>query len=177
MTVRNTCLLIALLTAWHAPTIARADGGIVRVCEVRAGRRITVFTAPTSMRAGPQDVSVLVQDVVSGKPLLDVPIAVSAYPIADPRRKTCVPATTDATTNKLFHAAQLNLPDAGSWRVEVVADALPQEPPIGFDVVVAPPAPPWLDMSPWIAWPLLAIGLYALHQWLVQRRRPFSAQR
>jgi hypothetical protein len=165
-------LVIALLTAWNMPAIARADGGTVRVCEERAGRRITVFTAPTSIRAGPLDVSVLVQDVASRKPLLDVPIVVSAYPITDPQRIISAPATTDAATNKLLHAAQLNLPEAGTWRIEVVTDGLPQESAIRFDVVVAPPAPPWLDMSLWIGWPLLAIGLYAIHQGLVQRRRP-----
>ena len=46
--------------AWNVPAIACADGGTVRLCEVRDGRRITVLTAPTLLRAGPLDVSVLV---------------------------------------------------------------------------------------------------------------------
>jgi hypothetical protein len=140
-----------------------------------ASRRITVFISPTSLRAGLLDVSVLVQDVASGKPQLDLLIVVSAYPIPDLRRKVSVPATTDAATNKLFHAAELNLPEAVTWRIEVVVDGDQQKPAICFEVFVAPP-PPWLDMSLWIGWPLLAIGLFACHQWLVHRRRPFSGR-
>src|SRR5689334_6480039 len=109
--VRDKVLLIAVLTAWNVPAITYADGGTVRAREVRDGRRITVFTSPTFLRAGPLDVSVLVQDATSGKPLLDLPILVSAYPILDPQRKISAPATTDTATNKPLHAAQLKLPE------------------------------------------------------------------
>ena len=128
------------------------------------------------MRAGALDVSVLVQDVASGKPLLDLPIVVSAYPIPDPLQKRSAPATTDAATNKLLHAAQLNLREAGAWRIEVVVAGAQQETVIRFDVVVAQARPRWLDMSLWIGWPLLAIGAFAVHQYLVHRRRPLSGQ-
>jgi len=168
--VRDKILLFAILAAWNAPSIAHADGGIVRLCEVRAGRRITVFTAPTLLRAGPMDISILVQDVASGKPVLDLPIVVVACPIADPERTIRAHATTEAATNKLLHAAQLKLPEAGAWRVEVIVEGAPQEAAFHFDVIVAQAAPPWLDLSLWIGWPLLAVGLFALHQWLVSRR-------
>ena len=174
--MRDKVLLIVLLAACNVPEMAYADGGTMRFCEVRDGRRITVFTSPTFLRAGPLDVSVLVQSVASGKPLLDLPIVVSAYHILDPQRKISVPATTDAATNKLLHVAQLKLPEEGTWRIEVVVHELEQEPAIGFDVVVVPPPPPWLGMSLWIGWPMLAIGLFALHQWLVHRRRSFSGR-
>ncbi len=174
--MRGKILLIAIFTVWNAPTIACADGGTVRFCEVRDGRRITIFTAPTLLRAGLVDVSVLVQDVGSGNPLLDLPIVVSAYPIADPRRRISAPATTEAATNKLLHAAQLKLPEAGAWRIEVVVEGAQHEPGIRFDLDVAQQPPPWLDLSLWIGWPLLAIGVFAVHQYLVHSRQPFSAQ-
>jgi hypothetical protein len=174
--VRGKVLLITMWTAWNASAIAHADGGTVRFCEVRDGRRITVFTAPTLLRAGPLDVSVLVQEVDSGKPLLDLPIVVSAYPIPDPWPKISAPATTEAATNKLLHMAQLKLPEAGTWRIEVVVEGAQQETAIRFDVFVAQAPPRWLDMSLWIGWPLLAIGVFAFHQYLVHRRRPVSGQ-
>ena len=130
--MRDKVLLIAILAAWNAPAVAHADGGIVRLCEVRAGRRITIFTAPTFLSTGPMDVSVLVQDVASGKPVLDVPIVVSAYPITDPRRRISVRATTDAATNKLLQAAQLALPEAGMWHIEVSVEGAHQEIPARF---------------------------------------------
>jgi hypothetical protein len=174
--VRDKVLLIAILAAWNAPAIAYADGGIVRLCEVRDGRRITIFTSPTPLRAGPMDVSVLVQDVASGKPVLDLPIVVSAYPIPDPQRSISAHATTEAAINKLLHAAQLKLPESGAWRIEVIVEGAQKEPALSFDVVVAQPPPPWLDMSLWIGWPLLAIGLFAFHQWLVSWRQALSGQ-
>ena len=47
---------------------ARGDGGTVRLSRCEGGLRITVFTAPTPFRAGPVDISVLVQDAVTGEP-------------------------------------------------------------------------------------------------------------
>ena len=175
--MRDKVLLIALLTAWNAPTIACADGGTVRFSEVRDGRRITVFTSPTFACAGTLDVSVLMQDVASGRPLLDLPIVVSAYPISDPQRIVSASATMNAATNKLLHAAQINLPEAGAWRIKVVVgDGLQRGAPICFDVVVASPPLPWLDLAAWIGWPLLAIGLFVFHQWLAHRRAPMPRQ-
>ena len=71
----------------------------------------------------------------------------------------------------------LHLPEAGAWRIEViVGDGLQRGAPICFDVVVASPPLPWLDLAPWIGWALLAIGLFVFHQWLVHRRRPSFGQ-
>ena len=101
-----------LLAAWCAP--AYGDGGMVRLSAKKRGYLITVFTAPTPFRAGPVDISVLVQDALTGEP-------------TDPRPRVTVrmtkpgqlaleyPATTEAATNKLLHAAQFELPDAGRW--------------------------------------------------------------
>ena len=46
---------------------ARGDGGTVRLSRCEGGYRITVFTAPTPFRAGPVDISVLVQDAATGE--------------------------------------------------------------------------------------------------------------
>src|ERR1019366_4195787 len=149
-------------------------GGIVRLCEVRDGRRITIFTSPTPLRAGPMDVSVLVQDVASGKPVLDLPIVVSAYPIPDPQRSISAHATTEAAINKLLHAAQLKLPESGAWRIEVIVEGAQKEPALSFDVVVAQPPPPWLDMSLWIGWPRLPLRLLPFSPRLLRRRPTLS---
>jgi hypothetical protein len=45
---------------------AKADGGSLLLSEKRGGYQITVFTAPTPFRAGPVDISTLVQDASSG---------------------------------------------------------------------------------------------------------------
>jgi hypothetical protein len=171
--VRGEFMTTALVTAGlalgaEAPA-ARADGGAVRAYERRDDRLIAVFTAPTPIRVGFVDVSILVQDANSGSPLPDGPIVVHAHPIHDPRGRISVPATSGAATNKLLRAARLELSEPGRWHVEVVAQGVGQG-PIGFDIDVAEAQPPWLDMTVWIGWPLVAIGLFAVHQWLVHRR-------
>jgi hypothetical protein len=166
--VRGKVMLIVLLMACNVPAIARADGGTVRCSEVRDGCRITVFTAPTTLRAGPVDVSVLVQDAASGTPLLDVPILVSAHPANYPGLRISIQATSEAATNKFLRAAPMNLVEPGWWHVDVMVQDSKQS--IGFDVEVAEAPPPWLALGLWIGWPLLAIAVFAVHQWLVRRR-------
>ncbi len=154
--------------AWLAlaggPPIALGDGGSVRFSERRDGRIITVFTAPTPLRAGNVDVSALVQDADSGSPQSDVSIEVRAYPIQHAGSSVSVPATTQAATNKLLRAAHLELSQPGRWHVELFVSGTGQGQPIGFDVEVAEALPPWLRMSLWIGWPLVAIGFFIIHE-------------
>jgi hypothetical protein len=163
------------LVAWFAldaaASVVYADGGMVRFSERRGDRLITVFTTPTPLRAGPVDVSVLVQDANTGRPLTDVPIVVHVHPIQNSLRKTATPATTEATSNKLMCAAELDLSEPGWWHVLIVMDGVEQGPPIAFDVEVAEPLPPWLHMGLWIGWPLVVVALFAIHQSLACRRR------
>ena len=150
-------------------SVASADGGAVRYSERHDNRLITVFTDPTPMRAGIVDVSVLIQDANSGKPLLDVPATVSAHPIHDRDGRISGAATTDAATNKLLRAAQLDFSESGPWRIEVAVDGFGQGSPIGFEVDVAEARPPWVQTSFWIGWPFAVIGLFVMHQFLVRR--------
>ena len=46
---------------------ARGDGGTLRLSRSEGNYRISVFTAPTPFRAGPVDISVLVQDAITGE--------------------------------------------------------------------------------------------------------------
>jgi hypothetical protein len=167
-------MFMALSTAWLTLgtqlSVALGDGGAVRSSERRGDRLITVFTAPTPPHAGTVDISVLVQDAGSGRPLLDLPIMVRAHPIQLPHEITEVLATTEAATNKLMRAAQLDLTEPGSWHIEVTVEGA-NGPPVVFDVEVVEPPPAWLRLSPWIGWPFGMIALFAIHQTLLRKRR------
>ena len=152
------------------PAMSWADGGTLVFSKACGDYRITLFTAPTSLRAGPVDFSVLVQAMDSGAPVLDVPVSIHVYPESAPQRSSGGPATTAAATNKLFRAIQLELSEAGRWHVEVVVHAPERPARVAADLEVAPPLPSWLDLGLWIAWPAAAILLFAVHQCLVARR-------
>jgi hypothetical protein len=158
--------LVGLLVC---PTITCADGGTLRFSKEREGYRITLFTSPTSLRAGVVDFSVLVQSAKSEVPMLDLPVTIHVYPQGDPQRRSGGSATTEAATNKLFRAIQLDLSQPGGWHVEVVVDS-PQGPMrVETDLEVGPPLPSWIDLSLWIGWPAAAISLFVIHQCVVRR--------
>ena len=60
-------LLLATCLILHPASFLWADGGTVRLSEEQGRYRITVFTAPAPLRAGPVDVSVLVQEAATGE--------------------------------------------------------------------------------------------------------------
>jgi hypothetical protein len=164
-TILKTILCAAWLTVGAEHDFILADGGTLRFSERRGVRRISVFTSPTPLRVGQVDVSVLVQDAETGQPLLGVPIQVTVHSQQPPQMKTSTQASTDLATNKIMQAALLELSEPGRWHVEV--SLTNEETPLVFEVEVAEPLPPWVELAPWIAWPLFAIVLFALEHWLV----------
>jgi hypothetical protein len=154
--------------AWCPP--ARGDGGTVRLSRRVGGYEIVVFTSPTPLRAGPVDVSVLVQDAATGEPVPDVRASVRVAPRRRPRDAIRTPATTEAATNKLFHAALFELPEPGVWDVEVAIEGSRGDAQVRFAMEAAEPLPRWLALWPWVGWPALAIAAFGIHQRLVWRK-------
>lgn len=160
-----------LLCALGYAADAAGDGGAVRVSERAGPYTVTVFTAPTPLRAGPIDVSILVQDARGRDVIGDATVAVTLRGSAPGSGTVRAPATRAQATNKLLYAALLTLPAAGRWRVEVTierADSAPAT--LAFDVDAESTLPPWRAYWPYFALPAVAIAVYALHQWLVLSR-------
>ena len=155
-----------LLGIWCAPALA--DGGSVRLSEEKGGYRITVFSAPTPFRAGPVDLSVLVQDGSTGDPLTRVQVTVGMSKSGGLAWK--YPATTEMATNKLLHAAQFELPEPGRWALEVQVQGSHGPAVVGVELEAAEPLPRWREMWLWIGWPALAIALFSVRVWIGSRR-------
>src|SRR6516162_6763505 len=98
--VLSLCHLVTL-----SPCHVRADGGTVRLCERAGGYQIAVFTSPTPFRAGPVDVSVLVQDAATGECVPEARVTV-CLKAAEAGHVLEYPATVEAATNKLFRAVE-----------------------------------------------------------------------
>ena len=164
---RRSLLWVLLLSPGHLVTLspchARADGGAVRLREQAGGYQITIFTSPTPFRAGPVDVSVLVQDAATGEYLPEARVSLCLKAAGDGRVLE-YPATEEAATNKLLRAAEFQLPEPGSWDVAVAVEG-PQGPAVvRFEVPADEPPPRWLDLWPWFAWPGLAVTLFGIHR-------------
>lgn len=155
------------------PKSAMADGGTLRLSEEKGNYRIAIFTAPTPLRAGPVDISALVQNAATHEPVSDVLITIKAAP--HDRRGAIIRqhATFEAATNKLFQAATLNLKEPGWWQVEIGVDGPLGKTTVAIDVEAAKPLPRYLAMWPWLSWPALPILLFVAHQFLA---RPTSGR-
>ena len=162
------CLGLAVLLL--CPALARADGGSLRISKLSGDYRITLFTAPTSLRAGAVDFSVLVQAASSEAPLLNVPVTIQVHPQGAPQQRPGGPAPAAAAPNKLFRAIQLEFSDPGPWHVVVIVHGRERVEQVETDLQVALPLPSWIDLGMWIGWPVIAIFLFGIHQYLVLRQ-------
>ncbi len=163
----NARLLLVGCLVLMPSSVLMADGGTVRLSQRQGGYRITVFTEPTPFRAGPVDISVLVQDCVTGRPMPDARVTIRAAPRGRPDEALHQSATSEAATNKLFRAAVFELPQPGWWEVEVAVESRHGQTRVRFEVEAAEAAPPWLSLWPWLGWPVLAVFLFGVHQVLV----------
>lgn len=171
-------LLLLSSSIPHPSSLLRADGGTVRLSERQGNYRLTIFTAPNPLRAGPVDVSVLIQDAATGEPASDVQVMIRAVGRGSPALVIDHPATTEAATNKLYYAATFDLPEPGWYALEVSIVGAGGEARSYLELEAADPLPPCLVLWPWLAWPVVVMLLFSIHQFLVRRRfRGHRAQR
>jgi hypothetical protein len=168
LSTRTVLLLLSSMLA--SSSLLQADGGAVRLSERQGGYQITVFTAPTPLRAGPVDLSVLVQDAQKGEVVAGARVTVRVAPRGRPGEAQDHPATTAAATNKLFQAALFDLPEPGWWEVEIAIEGPHGPARVRLELEAAEPLPRWLALWPWLSWPILVIILFGVHQLLVRRR-------
>jgi hypothetical protein len=177
--VRGKLMVFTLWAVWQAlgagSSEALADGGDLKFSGRRGDRLISIFTAPTPLLAGRVDMSVLVQDVESGRAITDLSIDVQAEHVDQPQARVSAPATNEQATNKLLRAASLDFNKPGRWHVEVFVQGEDRDQPIAFDLDIAEAKVPWLQTVLWIAWPIVPIGLFAIHEFRVRRRQPSLA--
>jgi hypothetical protein len=180
-------LSIILITCWLNAypycAVAKADGGRVVLMERQGDRRISVFTSPDPLRAGPVDISVLLQDAETGQPITNVPMNV-ALTLSGRRGPTIrAVAKNDAATNKLLSAALVELPAPGSWDVEISCLAELGADPVRFTIDAGEQSAVWTGAWPWFVWPAGVVILFGIHLRLVARRKaapspiPISTQR
>ena len=159
-------LLILILTI--APRLL-ADGGAVLVREQSGSFIVTVFASPVPLRAGPVDVSVMIQDASTGQPVLDADVRLEFDHAAG--RPVAAQATHDQAQNKLLYAARLNLPDSGKWAIAVTVSRSNTPATIRGTLDVAPAQSAAGAYWRYIAFPPVMIALFTLREWLIRRKQ------
>jgi hypothetical protein len=146
--------------------LLRADGGITIGQIDREGLRVTVFASPVPVRAGPLDVTFLVQEIPSNQPVTDAAIVCWVQKLSPPSSNpvrlpawcssiapgTRIPATTAHSSNKILSGAFVPLTEPGRWELEVQVSRGPVDFTAAVPLDVAAPPEP---LSTW--WPLVAL--------------------
>ena len=161
---------IVLLVMLYA-RFALADGGTVLTTTEQDGYRITVLASPTPLRAGPVDVSVLVQNSDTGTIVDTADVAVSMRQTDGSQLPLRSMATRAAATNKMFRAALFMLPQSGLWRLSTIVTVHDRQLESEADFEAAAALPQFSDLWFWTGWPAIAIGLFAAHRGLVNRSK------
>jgi hypothetical protein len=162
------CCLVLVLVSGRC----RADGGVVRAIERDGALRISVFTSPNPLVAGPVDISVLVQDGATGVPVDQVQIEIAITPRSRMYGAVTLAATSEAATNKLFRACLVEL-EAGSYDVLVTCDAGANRGEVRFALEVGAAPARLTTLWPWFTWPVVPVVLFGLHEFLA-RKKPGS---
>jgi hypothetical protein len=159
----STFLVIAALITALAG-VAGADGGVVRFNGPAGPFDVTVFTAPTPLRAGPLDISVLVRDRADRRPILDAQVSVQLKPGNGKGLTVDVAATRAQATNKLLYAALVDLPGPGPWNMQVKVRQGAKVAAVSQRFEAARALPPLLAFWPYLGLPPLAVALFIIHQ-------------
>jgi hypothetical protein len=169
---------------WLAAVCCHADGGGVIARQTLNGLRVTVLASPMPLRAGPVDVSVLVQD--GEKAVLDaaVEIAWRSAPNSPPdwlppccsmdSRTERIPAVRAHSNNKFLYSAIVPVKSAGPSELVIDVSSGGREASLRCSVEVRRALPPALAFWPWLLFPPVAIAGFALHQSLVRSRQAGS---
>ena len=164
-----------------AAVCCRADGGAILARQTINGLGLTVFASPAPLRAGPVDVSMLVQD--GERSVLDATVEVawlassSSSPEWLPPCCTMetgadrIPAVRAHSNNKLLYSAIVPMKSSGPSKLVISVAQGGRKALLSCDIEVRPPLPPAVAFWPWLVFPPVAIAGFALHQSLVRSRQ------
>jgi hypothetical protein len=161
-------LLTAVIISVLCINRAQADGGTVQFSKSSGPFAITVFTTPSPLRAGPVDISLMIQGTDNQEPLLDCIAEIQLR--KEGESSISSEATHGAAQNKLFYAAQVKIPVAGVWEVEAVIRRGDDSAKVSGPISLAASNPVLLGYWRSLAIPPIFISLFALNQWLRRRR-------
>ncbi len=174
----KNCLFLCVTILLTAASHSFGDGGTILKRETLNGLNVTVFASPSPLRAGPVDVSVLVQD--GDKPVLDATVELEWSAASDASAEwvppCCamdsnalrIPAVRGHSGNRLLYAAIVPMKSSGPSKLVVRMIRGGQEAVLSCDLDLRPPLAPTMAYWPWLLFPPLAIAGFAVHQRLAK---------
>jgi hypothetical protein len=137
-----------------------ADGGTVVLHKHAGDFEVTVFSKSEAVRAGTNDLSVMVQrgdqsTVMNAAVLLHFEMKQKS---GDIMRLTAI-ANHAKATNKMLYAASINIPATGLWQMDADVTSDGRNGVATGQIQVLPPLPPVVNYWPYVAMvPALAVA-------------------
>ena len=189
-------IVLTLLLLEASLSIARADGGDIRLRETQGPLIVTIFTTGDLVQNRTADVSILVQRRGSSEAVLDAIVnLVFSAPIPTPSLNArdeplcgmpesgpfaqaselhtapfAAPASRKLASNKLLYAAAVKFGVVGNWRLEASIQHGTDVVTVACNLPVSPASPGIVGLIPYMILPLLTVGLFVVNQYL--RRYP-----
>lgn len=183
---RPNCLAIVLAAFLAIGSIAsslRADGGAVQGQRSVAGWDVFLYSHPGTLRAGPNELSVFLQNRGGREPVLDADVMVHVQAAVPESGSEWIPpccrmkvgsgaqaASRSGGGNRLFYRAPIVFGHSGEWTVTVSIRRGEESAIVEFPVRVEPPAPPLLAYWPMLFLPVVAVGGFMWRERLLAGR-------
>jgi hypothetical protein len=161
--------LAASLMLAMVATAARADGGAMLLHQDAGPFTVTLFAAPQPLRTGDADLSVMVQDRISGEVLLDPAIDVTVAPAAASATQQTVRLTKGQASNRLLQASTVHFSNAGKWRLTLAVRRGNDTAQLSTECSVEPDRSRATLVWFYVLLPVAIILLFVLHQALKLR--------
>lgn len=166
MSVAMSAAIASVASVALVASVACGDGGAVVFSGEQGQLRVTVFAEPVPPRVGPLDLSLLVQDKTSLDVNDDYRATVTLICEADATVKAItMPLDRATATNRLFRAALLDVPVAGTWQVTLKVEGTAGSDlakRFTFPLEIAPPQPRISDVWLWILLPLVPLLIFLI---------------
>ncbi len=133
------------------------------------GFSITLFSTPVPLRAGPADLSVMVETEPDKTAVLDAAIILDLTKPGE--RSIQLNATHSAAINKLLYATPVVFPSPGTWRINVRVQAKRAPVNVSGTIEVFPEQAPAAAYWPYFAAVPVLVLLFGVNQWLKRKRR------
>ncbi len=168
-------LLAASAGLLTLPLSLSADGGVLLLHAESGAFAISIFGTPAPLRAGPADLSVLVQNKAGQDVLLDADLTLRLSRTGQP--DITLKPTRQQAANKYLYASQFTFPAAGKWKLELSCKEGKQTTNVNGELTVSPAEPALFTYWGYFLFVPLTISLFILNQWLKQNRRVRPSQR
>jgi hypothetical protein len=167
--VRISPIFAIMLAMILCPSLAKADGGVMRMTETQEPFIITIFTPPEISRNLPAEVTVMVQKRDTGEVVMDAEVNLSfVLPVGATIKS--IRATRTGPANKLFYGTSAVFPSVGDWQARVSVRQGGASAVVTCVLPVGMPPRRLAGLWPYLALPPVVIALFVVNQWL--RRRP-----